>query len=52
MHSYPFAWGWIQIDTLPKLGHLIIYLSKPRMLNKDQKINGTAREMLFLFAVA
>jgi hypothetical protein len=40
------------MDTLSKMGHLIFCLSKPWMLDKDQKMNDTAREMLFLFAVA
>jgi hypothetical protein len=50
-HSHPFACGWIQIDTLFKMGHLIFCLSKPWILDKDQTMYDTAREILFLFAV-
>jgi len=51
-NAHTFASGWIQTDTLSKTGHLIFCLSKPFMLDKDKKMNDTAREMLFLFAVA
>jgi hypothetical protein len=51
MNPHPFASGWIQTDTLSKTGHLIFCLSKPWMLDKDQKMDDTARKMLFLFAV-